>query len=117
GLPARGLDRRDNQIHPRECETARLMLSAQDIIEAESRIRPLARETPVDRSLHLSRLGDADVYLKLEHLQHTGSFKLRGATNKILSLDGEQLRRGVIAGSTRQHGMGGCCAAPHAGTP
>ena len=91
------------------------MLSAQDIIEAESRIRPLTRETPVDRSLHLSRLGDADVYLKLEHLQHTGSFKLRGATNKILSLGHEQLRRGVIAASTGNHGMGVCYAARHAG--
>jgi threonine dehydratase len=92
------------------------MLSAQDIIEAESRIRPLARETPVDHSLHLSRLGDAGVYLKLEHLQHTGSFKLRGATNKILSLDKEQLRAGVIAASTGNHGMGVCYAARHAGT-
>jgi threonine dehydratase len=92
------------------------MLSAQDITEAESRIRPLVRETPVDRSLHLSRMGDADVYLKLEHLQHTGSFKLRGATNKILSLDGEQLRGGVIAASTGNHGMGVCYAARHAGT-
>jgi len=92
------------------------MLSAQDIIEAESRVRPLARETPVDHSLHLSRLGGADVYLKLEHLQHTGSFKLRGATNKILSLDDEQLRRGVIAASTGNHGMGVCYAARHAET-
>lgn len=92
------------------------MLSPQDIIEAESRIRPLVRETPVDRSLHLSRMGDAEVYLKLEHLQHTGSFKLRGATNKILSLDDEQLRRGVIAASTGNHGMGVCYAARHART-
>src|SRR5215475_1476117 len=92
------------------------MLSAQDIIEAESRIRSLARETPVDRSFHLSRLGDADVYLKLEHLQHTGSFKLRGAANKILSLDGARLRGGVIAASTGNHGMGVCYAARHAGT-
>jgi threonine dehydratase len=92
------------------------MLSAQDIIEAEARIRPLVRETPVDRSLRLSRLGGAEVYLKLEHLQHTGSFKLRGATNKILSLDDEQLRGGVIAASTGNHGMGVCYAARHAGT-
>jgi threonine dehydratase len=92
------------------------MLSAQDITEAESRVRPLVRETPVDRSLHLSRLGDADVYLKLEHLQHTGSFKLRGAANKILSLDDGQLRGGVIAASTGNHGMGVCYAARHAGT-
>ncbi|MGH9753260.1 MAG: threonine/serine dehydratase [Blastocatellia bacterium] len=91
------------------------MLSAQDIIEAESRIRPLTRETPVDRSLHLSRLGNANVYLKLEHLQHTGSFKLRGAANKIFSLDEERLRKGVIAASTGNHGMGVCYAARHAG--
>lgn len=92
------------------------MLSSQDIIEAGSRIRPLVRETPVDYSLHLSRLGDANVYLKLEHLQHTGSFKLRGATNKILSLSEEQLRRGVIAASTGNHGMGVCYAARRLGT-
>ena len=92
------------------------MLSPQDIIEAGSRIRPLVRETPIDYSLNLSRLGDANVYLKLEHLQHTGSFKLRGATNKILSLSSEQLRRGVIAASTGNHGMGVCYAARHLGT-
>src|SRR5262245_3962998 len=92
------------------------MLSPQDIIEAGSRIRPLVRETPVDYSLHLSRLGDANVYLKLEHLQHTGSFKLRGATNKILSLNETQLRRGVIAASTGNHGMGVCYAARYLGT-
>src|SRR5499426_441950 len=92
------------------------MLSPQDIIDAGSRIRPLVRETPVDYSLHLSRLGDANVYLKLEHLQHTGSFKLRGATNKILSLTEEQLHKGVIAASTGNHGMGVCYAARHAGT-
>ncbi|MBO0727012.1 MAG: threonine/serine dehydratase [Blastocatellia bacterium] len=92
------------------------MVSTQDITEAEARIRPLVRETPVDRSLHLSRLGAAGVYLKLEHLQHTGSFKLRGAANKVLSLDEEQLRGGVIAASTGNHGMGVCYAARHAGT-
>ncbi len=92
------------------------MLSPQNIIEAESRIRPLVRETPVDHSLHLSKLGNANVYLKLEHMQHTGSFKLRGATNKIFSLDVEQLRGGVIAASNGNHGMGVCYAARHAGT-
>ncbi|HKQ72228.1 MAG TPA: threonine/serine dehydratase [Blastocatellia bacterium] len=85
-------------------------------MEAGSRIRPLVRETPVDYSLHLSRVGDANVYLKLEHLQHTGSFKLRGATNKILSLTEDQLRRGVVAASTGNHGMGVCYAARHLGT-
>ena len=92
------------------------MLSAQTVLEAESRIRPHVRETPVDHSLHLSLLGNSDVYLKLEHLQHTGSFKLRGATNKILSLTPEQLRRGVVAASTGNHGLGVCYAARQAGT-
>jgi threonine dehydratase len=92
------------------------MLSAQTILEAESRIRSLTRETPIDQSFHLSQAGDASVYLKLEHLQHTGSFKLRGAANKILSLSGEQLRGGVIAASTGNHGIGVCYAARHAGT-
>jgi len=92
------------------------MVCPKDIIEAESRIRPLARETPIDYSIHLSRMGETDVYLKLEHLQNTGSFKLRGATNKILSLDSEQLRKGVIAASTGNHGMGVCYAARQAGT-
>jgi threonine dehydratase len=92
------------------------MFSAQNVIEAESRIRPHVRETPIDHSLHLSLLGNGDVYLKLEHLQHTGSFKLRGATNKILSLAPEQLRRGVVAASTGNHGLGVCYAARQAGT-
>ena len=92
------------------------MLTSQDIIEAEARIRPLVRETPVDRSLHLSLLGAAEVYLKLEHLQLTGSFKLRGASNKVLSLGDEQLRGGVIAASTGNHGLGVCYAARRVGT-
>jgi threonine dehydratase len=92
------------------------MLSAQTVLEAESRIRPHVRETPVDHSLHLSLLRSGDVYLKLEHLQHTGSFKLRGATNKILSLTPEQLQRGVVAASTGNHGLGVCYAARQVGT-
>jgi len=92
-----------------------ITLSAEEVLAAESRVRPLVRETPVDHSLHLSQLGTANVYLKLEHLQHTGSFKLRGAANKILSLSDEQLRGGVIAASTGNHGMGVCYAARHAG--
>jgi threonine dehydratase len=92
------------------------IFSARNVIEAESRIRRHVRETPVDHSLHLSLLGNGDVYLKLEHLQHTGSFKLRGATNKILSLTPEQLRRGVVAASTGNHGLGVCYAARQAGT-
>jgi threonine dehydratase len=76
-----------------------------EILQAERRIRPHILETPLERSPHISVLGKAGVYLKLEHVQHTGSFKLRGALNKILSLTPEQLAKGVIAASTGNHGM------------
>ena len=76
-----------------------------EIQAAETRIRPHVLETPLEPSPYLSQTGGANVYLKLEHLQHTGSFKLRGATNKLLSLSPEQLSRGVIAASTGNHGM------------
>jgi threonine dehydratase len=71
---------------------------------AESRIRPHIRETILDYSPYLSRLGEASVYCKLENLQHTGSFKTRGAMNKLLSLSNAELRRGVVTASTGNHG-------------
>lgn len=92
------------------------MISSEQIREAEVRIREHVRETPVDYSFALSALSGCNVFLKLEHLQHTGSFKLRGAMNKILSLDAGELQRGVIAASTGNHGMGVCWAARAAGT-
>ncbi|MCQ3980247.1 MAG: threonine/serine dehydratase, partial [Anaerolineae bacterium] len=49
--------------------------------QAEQRIRPYIRETPLDHALALSEMGQSSVYLKLENLQYTGSFKLRGAMN------------------------------------
>jgi len=75
------------------------------VIEADSRISSFVRETPADLSVHLSAVGNANVYLKAEHLQHTGSFKLRGALNKMLSLSLAQLERGVIAASNGNHGI------------
>jgi len=76
-----------------------------EIVAAEKRIRRYVRETPVDTSHALSALTGAHVHLKLEHLQHTGSFKLRGAVNKMLCLSKAGRRRGVIAASTGNHGM------------
>ncbi|MDH3989182.1 MAG: pyridoxal-phosphate dependent enzyme, partial [Gammaproteobacteria bacterium] len=57
-----------------------------DIVLAANRIGPHIRETPLDHSPYFSELTGANVYLKLDNLQHTGSFKLRGAFNKVLSL-------------------------------
>ena len=81
-----------------------------DAVEAAfERIRPYVRETPLEKS---SDLADGQsVYLKLEHLQFTGSFKFRGASNKIALLTREQAAAGVIAASNGNHGMGVAAAA------
>jgi threonine dehydratase len=76
----------------------------EEVLLAESRIRPYILRTPVEYSHHLSRLTGAEVWLKMEHLQITGSFKLRGATNKLLSLSDAEKGRGVITASTGNHG-------------
>jgi threonine dehydratase len=77
-----------------------------EVIEAEQRIRPYIKETPLEYSTYLSQLSQAHVWLKLENLQHTGSFKLRGAMNKLLTLGEEQINRPVITASTGNHGAG-----------
>jgi threonine dehydratase len=76
-----------------------------DILQAERDIRLYVRETPLEYSMHLSALIGCNVYLKLENLQHTGSFKVRGAMNKLLSLLPEQRARGVVAASSGNHGI------------
>ena len=75
-----------------------------EILRAESRIRPFIKHTPLERSLPLSRAAGAEVYLKMENLQHTGSFKARGAMNKMLTLQPPEREKGVVAASTGNHG-------------
>jgi len=74
------------------------------VIEAENRIRAHIRETPVEESIWLSELSGGEVYLKLENLQITNSFKLRGAANKLLSLSDDEQSRGIVTASTGNHG-------------
>lgn len=64
------------------------------------------RQTPLEYSPSISSLCGARVYLKCEHHQFTGSFKFRGALNKLLSLSSEERLQGVTAASTGNHGMG-----------
>ncbi|HEX2138716.1 MAG TPA: threonine/serine dehydratase [Woeseiaceae bacterium] len=75
-----------------------------DAIAAAERVRPHVRRTPLDASPFFSEKTGANVYLKLENLQHTGSFKLRGAFNKLLSLTEAERRAGCIAASSGNHG-------------
>jgi threonine dehydratase len=77
----------------------------EEVLQAEKRIRPYTRQTILEYSRFLSRLGEANVYCKLENLQHTGSFKVRGAMNKLLALTAHERERGVVTASTGNHGM------------
>ncbi|MDG2377252.1 MAG: threonine/serine dehydratase [Woeseiaceae bacterium] len=75
-----------------------------NIVLAANRISSHVRETALDRSPWFSEASGCNVYLKLENLQYTGSFKLRGAFNKLLSLTPEQRRAGCVAASSGNHG-------------
>ncbi len=68
--------------------------------EAEERCRPYLFETPLEHSRYLSDKVQGEVWLKLDLVQKTTSFKLRGATNKIMALSEEELDRGVVTAST-----------------
>lgn len=82
------------------------MKGLEAIQQAHARLRPYVRQTPLELSLALSQTTGAEVWLKLENLQLTGSFKVRGALNKLLALSPEQLRKGVVAASSGNHGAG-----------
>jgi threonine dehydratase len=80
-----------------------------------SRVYDVARETPLDSAPRLSRRLAAEVLLKREDLQPVFSFKLRGAYNRIASLDGAARARGVIAASAGNHAQGVAFSARHLG--
>ena len=78
---------------------------ASEVRAAYERIKADIRRTPLERSGPLSRELGADVYVKWECDQTTGSFKLRGALNKLRSLSDDDRRRGVVSASTGNHGL------------
>ena len=77
---------------------------AREVVAAEKAIKPYIRQTYLEHSPFYSRMTGAQVYFKLENLQYTGSFKLRGAMSKLLSLTAVEKRRGVVTASTGNHG-------------
>jgi threonine dehydratase len=85
--------------------------------EAAERLRGVVRRTPLRHSPALSRAVGVDVWLKLECLQHTGSFKLRGAYNALALVPAERRSRGVVASSAGNHGLGVARAAREFGIP
>jgi len=77
-----------------------------DVEEAAKVLEGVARRTPLDTSRTLAELTGIDLHLKLENQQRTGSFKLRGAYNKIYSLPDSERKRGVVAASAGNHAQG-----------
>ena len=88
-----------------------------EIRQAADRIAPFVRRTPLDEALALSQQGGDAVFLKQENLQHTGSFKLRGAFNKLLSLAPGVLARSVVTASSGNHGAAVAYALRKLGVP
>lgn len=82
------------------------MITLQDIEQARRRIRDNIYLSPCARSEYFSRMLGCEAYFKLENLQMTGSFKERGALNKLLRLTPEERARGVIAASAGNHAQG-----------
>ena len=76
----------------------------QNVIVASKKINKYIRKTPFERSAMISDLIGADVWLKMENQQHTGSFKFRGAINKMLALSESERASGIYAASTGNHG-------------
>lgn len=78
----------------------------QDIREAQDRLKPHIRHTPLLRAEKIEKAAGCQLYLKPETLQITGAFKIRGALNKTLSLPREEIANGIIATSSGNHAQG-----------
>src|SRR5438128_12552441 len=92
------------------------MLTIDLIKQAAVRIAGRVHRTPVVTSRSFNEVADAEVFFKCENLQRAGAFKARGATNKILSLNDDEKRRGVIAVSSGNHAQAVALASRWAGT-
>jgi threonine dehydratase len=82
------------------------MVALADIHEARRRLGDSVKRTPCERSSSLSEATGADMFLKLENLQVTGSFKARGAGNRLLAMSAEDRERGVVCASAGNHAQG-----------
>ena len=92
------------------------VISFQNIVEANKKIRKFVTRTPTYYSVVFSRRTGAEVYLKLECFQPVGAFKIRGAFNKICSLSKSELKKGLVTASSGNHGLSVAYAAKIYGT-
>src|SRR5579885_1046978 len=92
-----------------------MKVSLDDVRLAEKAIRSFILHTPLEHSGSASFMASSDIFIKLENFQLTGSFKIRGAANKLLSLSSEEKKRGVVAASAGNHAQGVACMAKKLG--
>jgi len=91
------------------------MIDLSDVEAARDRVAETARHTPLEYSHTFSEMTGTEVHLKLETFQRTGAFKIRGATNRIATLDEEQRDAGVVTASAGNHAQGVALAASRMG--
>jgi threonine dehydratase len=82
------------------------LVTIQDVEAAAARLRHVVQRTPVETSAACSELAGVTTLLKCEHLQRTGSFKIRGAFNRLALLSGAEKTRGVVCASVGNHAQG-----------
>jgi threonine dehydratase len=87
------------------------LVNIDDVRAASKRLADVLQPTPVERSRAVGSLVGAEVWLKCENLQRTGSFKIRGAANRIARLTAEERARGVVCASAGNHAQGVALAA------
>ena len=92
-----------------------IMIKYSDIISAQSTLDGIIKVTNLLPSKSFSQMSGANVFLKLENLQTTGAFKVRGAYNKIANLPKEDTKNGVVAASAGNHAQGVAFASTHQG--
>ena len=80
------------------------MIDLSLISKAKTRISPYVNRTPILTSSRLNELTNAELFFKCENFQKSGSFKIRGATNTVLQLTSEELKRGIVTASSGNHG-------------
>lgn len=87
------------------------MIELDDVLDARERVEHVARHTPLEHSQSFSDMTGAEIYPKYELFQRTGSFKIRGATNRIATLSADEQAAGVVTASAGNHAQGVALAA------
>ncbi len=94
---------------------SKMLVRLEDIVKAQKCLDGVIQKTEMSHSLSASRRLGAEVFFKFENLQRTGSFKIRGAYNKIFNLGAAEKAKGVVACSAGNHAQGVAFSAAHAG--